>query len=171
MVGVSKKELLDFLELFDQELDRNIVLIAVGGTAMTLLGIKASTKDIDFNIPSDDDFKEFKHLNEKIKPGVKIDSWSSNMIFSEILPDDYLKETTEYKTRFKKIDVKILSPMDIACSKISRFSAADMEDIQSCIKYAKITKKRLAERASQYSHAGSDDIFEQNLKYIMENMF
>lgn len=171
MVEVSKKGLLDFLGLFDQELGRNIVLIAVGGTAMTLLGIKASTKDIDFNIPLDDDFKEFKRLNEKITPGVKIDSWPSNMIFSEILPDDYVKATTKYKTNFKKINVRILSPIDIACSKISRFSPADMEDIQSCIKYARITKNCLAERASQYSRAGSDDVFEQNLKYIMKNMF
>ena len=138
---------------------------------MTLLGIKASTKDIDFNIPSDEDFKKFKHLNEKIKPGVKIDFWHSNMIFSEILPGDYVKATTEYKTSFKKIDVRILSPIDIACSKISRFSPADAEDIQGCIKYARITKNRLAERASQYSRAGSDDVFEQNLKYIMKNMF
>ena len=171
MVGVSKKELLDFLELFDQELDRHIVLIAVGGTAMALLGVKASTKDIDFNIPSDDDFKEFKHLNVKIKPGIKIDAWPSNMIFSEILPSDYVKAVTGYKTGFKKIDVRILSPIDIACSKISRFSPADMEDIQSCIKYAGITKNHLAERASQYSRAGSDNLFKQNLKYIMENMF
>ena len=57
MVRVSKTELLGFLDLFDQELDKNIGLIAVGGTAMTLLGIKASTKDIDFNIPSKEDFE------------------------------------------------------------------------------------------------------------------
>ena len=168
---VSKKQLLDVLELFDQELGRNIVLMAVGGTAMTLLGIKASTKDIDFNIPLDDDFKEFKRLNEKIKPGVKIDFWSSNTIFSGVLPSDYVKAATEYKTRFKKIDVRVLSPIDIACSKISRFNVADMEDIQSCIKHAKITKNHLAKRASQYSRAGNDDVFKQNLKHIMENMF
>ncbi len=171
MAGVSKKELLDFLDLFDQELDRNIVLIAVGGTAMTLLGLKASTKDIDFNIPSNSDFKEFNRVNDRIKPGVKIDSWPSNIIFSEILPEGYVKLTTEYRTGLKKIDVRILSPIDIICSKISRFNEADMEDIRDCIKYASITKGHLAKRANQYSRAGSDDVFKQNLKYIMENLF
>lgn len=171
MVRVSKKELLGFLDLFDQELDRDIVIIAVGGTAMTLLGLKASTKDIDFNIPSDGDFKEFDRVNDRIKPGVKIDSWSSNMIFSEILPEDYVNSAIEYKTSFKRIKVMILNPIDIVCSKISRFSEADMEDIKDCIRYAHITKGRLAERASQYSSAGSDRTFEQNLAYIMENMF
>ncbi len=171
MARVSKKELLDFLGLFDQELDRDILLIAVGGTAMTLLGIKASTKDIDFNIPSDDDFKEFNRINDKIKPGVKIDSWSSNMIFSEILPKDYVKLTTEHKTSFKKIDVRVLSPMDIVCSKISRLNDPDAEDIRDCIKFASITKDHLIKRASQYSRAGSDYMFERNLKYIIERMF
>lgn len=171
MVRVSKKELLGFLDLFDQELDRNIVIIAVGGTAMTLLGLKASTKDIDFNIPSDEDFKEFNRVNDRIKPGVKIDSWSSNMIFSEILPEDYVDLATEYKAGFKKIRIRILNPIDIVCSKISRFSEADMEDIKDCIGYAHITKGRLAERASMYSRAGSDRVFEQNLMHIMKNMF
>ena len=171
MIRVSKTELLGFLDLFDQELDKNIGLIAVGGTAMTLLGIKASTKDIDFNIPSKEDFEEFKRVNDRIKPGVKIDVWPSNMIFSEILPEDYVKSTIEYKTNFKKIDVRILSPIDIACSKISRFSASDVEDIQDCIRHAKITKKHLAERASQYERAANEEVFRQNLDYIIENMF
>ena len=70
MARVSEKELLNFLDLFDQELDKNIVLIAVGGTAMTLLGLKASTKDIDFNIPLDEDLEEFERVKNKIKPGI-----------------------------------------------------------------------------------------------------
>ncbi|WP_088819838.1 DUF6036 family nucleotidyltransferase [Candidatus Mancarchaeum acidiphilum] len=150
---------------------REILLIAVGGTAMTLLGIKASTKDIDFNIPLEDDFNEFNRVYDRIKPGVKIDSWSSNMIFSEILPEDYVKSTIEYKTNFKKINVRILGPIDIICSKISRLNDSDMEDIKDCIKYAHITKAHLDKRADQYSRAGNDRIFEQNLKYIMENFF
>ena len=171
MERVSKKELLGFLELFDQELEKNIVLIAVGGTAMTLLGIKASTKDIDFNIPSEEDYKEFIRINKKIKPGVKMDCWSNDMIFSEVLPADYVMRATDYKTDFKKITVKILSPVDIACSKISRFDEADMEDIKDCVQYAKITRKNFVERAKQYSRAGNDEVFRQNLKYIVENMF
>ena len=171
MARVSEKELLGFLDAFDQELGGRIVLIAVGGTAMTLLGLKASTKDIDFNIPSEEDYKEFNRIYAKIKPGVKIDSWPSNMIFSEILPEDYVKATTLYETGFKKIEIRVLSPIDIICSKISRFNEADMEDIRDCIKYASITKEYLGNRASKYSRAGSDEVFGQNLKYIMENMF
>lgn len=117
MTRVSKTELLSVLESFDEQLTTKIVLVAVGGTAMTLLGIKPSTKDIDFNIPSENDFKEFIKLKNKIKPGVIIDCWSSNMIFSEVLPEDYIEKSKEYNSGFQKIKIKILSPLDIACSK------------------------------------------------------
>lgn len=171
MERISRKELLYALSLFDKNLNKDILLIAVGETAMILLGIKDSTNDIDFNIPSNDDFREFNRVNNKIKLDIKIDSWSSNMIFSETLPEDYIKSAIEYKTTFKKIDIWILNPIDIICSKISRLDDVDMEDIKDCIKYASITKVQLIKRASLYSRAGSDDIFEQNLKYIIENMF
>jgi hypothetical protein len=171
MDGISKKDLMDFLESFDLELDRRIMLIAVGGTAMTLLGIKASTKDIDFNIPSEKDFEEFARVKDKIKPGVKIDCWKSNMVFSEILPKDYAKIATGYKSRFSKIDIRLLNPIDIACSKISRSNEADMEDIRDCIEKFGITRTKLKERAQKYSRAGNDDTFNRNLEYILQNMF
>ena len=93
------------------------------------------------------------------------------MIFTELLPDDYIKKSTEFRSKFNKIKVKVLSHIDIICSKISRFNEADMEDIRDCIKYAKITKEQLAKRASQYSRAGNDETFRQNLDYIIGHMF
>lgn len=171
MGRISDEELLDLLNLYDEELDKQILVIAVGGTAMTLLKIKSSTKDIDFNIPYNDDFKEFTRVKNKIETDIKIDSWYSNLIFSEILPEDYIDLSIKYKTDFKNIDLRILNPIDIACSKISRLSDSDMSDIKSCIKYVNITKSQLIERASQYSRVGSDEVFELNLKYIIENIF
>jgi hypothetical protein len=46
--------LLGFLEEVDKEVERKVTLIAVGGTALTLLGAKPSTRDVDFTLPSDD---------------------------------------------------------------------------------------------------------------------
>lgn len=39
---LNNSKLLDFLEELDKELDGKIIVVAVGGTAMTLLGIKPS---------------------------------------------------------------------------------------------------------------------------------
>jgi len=51
---IDKSRLLDFLGLIDQEMPRQITLVAMGGTAMTLLDAKPSTLDIDFTGPGED---------------------------------------------------------------------------------------------------------------------
>ena len=168
---VAKNELLGFLEAFNSELNRKILLIAVGGTAMTLLGIKPSTKDVDFNIPSKEDFDEFKRVEAKISPGVRIDSYSSNMVFSEILPEDYVELATNYELKLDKISLRILNPLDIICSKISRFNEPDRQDIRDCIRNFKITKEQIKNRSKGYERAGSDKVFEEHLEDILQNMF
>ena len=45
---IKKEELLPYLEDMDRFLKKKVTLVAVGGTAMTLLNLKDSTKDIDF---------------------------------------------------------------------------------------------------------------------------
>jgi hypothetical protein len=56
---LDRKVLVGFLREVDKELIRNIILIAVGGTALTLLRAKPSTRDVDFTVPSRyyDDFQ------------------------------------------------------------------------------------------------------------------
>ena len=53
-MSFDNTKLLDFLGQIDRELSRKIVIVAVGGTAMTLVNAKSSTIDIDFTIPSRD---------------------------------------------------------------------------------------------------------------------
>jgi len=171
MKRVSKRQLLSVLESFDKRLSKKILLIAVGGTAMTLLGIKASTKDIDFNIPDKTDYNEFRRLYKRISPGVEIDYYGSNMVFSEVLPPDYTDKASDIMLRFKNIKIKVLNPIDIVCSKISRGNDADLEDIRDCIKVYKLKKSDVNKRAKLYSRAESDEMFRTNLKIILESMF
>ncbi len=44
---IDKDRLLDTFSAWDSYLKRKVHLIACGGTALTLLGVKDSTKDID----------------------------------------------------------------------------------------------------------------------------
>jgi hypothetical protein len=44
---LDKNRLLDILREWNRFLKRKVHLIACGGTAMTLIGVKPSTKDID----------------------------------------------------------------------------------------------------------------------------
>ena len=56
---IDKKSLLDNLSLWNSFLSRRVHLVACGGTALTLLGIKPSTKDIDLIVPEE---KEYQYL-------------------------------------------------------------------------------------------------------------
>ena len=76
---LDKSELLNFLEELNKELGRKITLIAVGGTAMTLLDLKPSTMDIDFTIPSSD-FPEYKRAEKNVPHGYKIDVYCARAL-------------------------------------------------------------------------------------------
>ena len=49
-MSLDNTKLLDFLGEVDKELSRKIVVVAIGGTAMTLVKAKPSTIDVDFTI-------------------------------------------------------------------------------------------------------------------------
>ncbi len=56
---IGKSELIDRLRLWNSYLRRRVRLVACGGTALTLLGLKESTKDIDLMVP---EAKEYDYL-------------------------------------------------------------------------------------------------------------
>jgi hypothetical protein len=61
---LDKQQLLEILKNWSHFLKRRVYLIACGVTAMTLWGVKASTKDVDFIIP---DKSEYTYLIRKLK--------------------------------------------------------------------------------------------------------
>ncbi len=70
---VPKESLIALIHAIDQNLEKTIEIYAVGGTAMTLLNLKASTKDIDFNLKDDSSKIIFKKALEKTRHGFHID--------------------------------------------------------------------------------------------------
>jgi hypothetical protein len=56
---LNKQTLTNFLEQWNTFLRSKVHLIACGGTALTLMDIKPSTKDVDFIVPIE---KEYRHL-------------------------------------------------------------------------------------------------------------
>src|SRR3989338_11455036 len=61
---IDKEGLLNTISAWDGFLKRKVHLIACGGTALTLLGVKESTKDVDFIIPKE---QEYGYLMEVLK--------------------------------------------------------------------------------------------------------
>ena len=60
---LNKHQLFEVLSLWNNFLRRRVHLVACGGTAMTLLEVKPSTKDVDF----DDCVSLFKSQGEHIE--------------------------------------------------------------------------------------------------------
>src|SRR3990170_860762 len=79
-IGISR--LVAFLAAVGRELPREIVLVAVGGTAMTILKVKRSTRDVDFTGPRAD-IELFKRTLRGIPHGMKVDTWPDGQVFSQ----------------------------------------------------------------------------------------
>jgi hypothetical protein len=167
---IKADRLIDFLREVDKELENEIQLNAVGGTAMTLLGLKTSTLDIDFDMSSEDK-KEFDRVLEIIPHGFKIDRFTEGYIFSQQLPEDYKENLQPIDEKFDKIGLFTLSPIDIVVTKISRLNERDEQDIESCIVKCKLTKEAIAQRAKQITHAGCEEIPKENLKIVLGKFF
>ncbi len=164
---ITKDDLINWLSEIDKRLNRKLVLVAVGGTALTLLGLKSSTIDIDFCIESKD--KEFFKFDKKFRVDLFLDGY----IFSEQLPDDYVKKSSKIKTNFKNIDLRALSLIDIIVTKAARYNARDEEDIASIIKLSEIKKEELEERYKEVreSFAGNTNDYDYNFDIILKRHF
>jgi len=165
---ITKNDLLEWLKTLDIKLKRKITLVAVGGTAMTLLGLKSSTIDVDFCIESKDK-KFFEIKNAKFK----IDFFLDGYIFSEQLPEDYIEKSSKVEANLENIDLRTLSPMDIIITKTARYNERDEEDITSLVKSTKIKKKELEERFRQVreTFAGNIKDYDYNFKIVLKRHF
>lgn len=161
------KDLTDFLEIIDNHLKNKIILVAAGGTAMTLLDLKSSTIDIDFTGPQKD-IEEFRTICNSIPHGKKIDTWFDGVVFSQFLPEDYIKKSIAIKTSLKNIDLRALHPVDIIVTKIGRLNSRDKEDIRMCIRRYSLSRDNIKERAKYVKEnlPGNKLIYEENLKFL-----
>src|SRR3989304_421993 len=105
-IGVSR--LLAFLALVGQELPHRITLVAAGGTAMTLLKVKRSTRDLDFTGPKAD-IEIFKRTLRGMPHGMKGGAWQAVRVFSQFLPSYYRRRSRKVRKE-GNIDLRALHP-------------------------------------------------------------
>src|SRR3989338_5703812 len=121
-MSLNKKTLFEFLEELDKEAKKPMTIVAVGGTAMTLVNAKPSTLDVDFTIAQG--YDEFSRLLKEIPHGFKVDYYQDGVVFTQILPDDYLKKSKKIK-KMRNITLMTLDPLDIIVTKIGRLNERD----------------------------------------------
>ena len=163
---IGKDALVKWLRTIDARLKNDIVLVAIGGTAMTLLGLKPSTIDVDFCIASEDK----KYFEEALDKKFKVDIFVDGYIFSEQLPDDYIEKSKDV-LELDKILLKVLSPVDIVITKSARLNARDEEDIRAIAKYVEREElvKRFEKVAGTYS--GREEDYRENFEYVLRMYF
>lgn len=163
---IGSKGLIEWLRGMDGKLQRKIIIVAVGGTAMTLLGIKPSTIDIDLCVSSSDK----KMLEQALDRKFRVDIFIDGFIFSEQLPDDYAEKSTGI-LELKNIMLKALSPVDIVITKCARLNARDEEDIKFIAK--KVDRTELLERFESVvgTYSGRSEDYRKNFEYVIQRYF
>ena len=179
----GKKDLLDNLGRWNDFLRKKIHLIACGGTALTLLGIKDTTKDIDFIVPIESEYdyliKVLQDLGYKPVTGA---GWSrgDNRIFDLFigkkvsttdLLESPLKEGNHLLFKeFSYLYLGVLNYYDIIISKLFRAISVDVDDCLAIVKARKdqidinLLKRRFLETSS---YDTSQEKVNKNLEYFL----
>lgn len=153
---IDNQALFDVLLEFNKYLTRKITIVSVGGTALTLLGKKSSTKDIDLcflDKSSRDIFiraakmigYDTESSSKILGRGVIIDMYTGGYIFAVQLQEAYFEKSIMIR-ELEKIDLFALSPLDLVITKTARLNKRDQEDIITIIKNYKIDQRELVER-------------------------
>lgn len=153
---IAARELFEILLELDNYLTRKIKLIAIGGTALTLLNKKSSTKDIDICFLNESDEKIFlktaERLGYKIQSARKlieqdlvIDYYCNGYIFCVQLEGDYFEKAIEIR-KMQKLELYALNPLDLVITKTARLNDRDQDDIKTILSSYPIDQKELVER-------------------------
>jgi len=164
---IEKQGLWDRLSAWDGFLKKKIHLIACGGTALTLLEVKPSTKDIDLMVPNIDEYEyligTLKQLGYKSVSGWGWDK-GDGFIFdlfrgksvhtTELLESPLIKGNHILVKEFSRIYLGVLNYNDLIISKLFRASSVDIDDCLMLIRSKKdeinfeLLKERFQETAA-----------------------
>jgi len=181
---IDKQGLFDRLSAWDGFLKRNVHLIACGGTALTLLGIKPSTKDVDLVVP---DISEHEYLINILQQlgykSITGSGWSrgDGFIFdlfrgkfvhtTELLKNPLDEDQHILVKEFNKVYLGVLNYYDIMITKLFRATSVDIEDCLMLLRSKRseidieCLEKRFKETAS---FDVSEDRVNKNLEYFLK---
>ncbi len=181
---INKQSLLDRISAWDSFLKRKVHLIACGGTAITFLGVKESTKDIDLIVPN---VGEHKYLISTLQElGYKsVTGWGwargDGFVFdlfrgkfvhtTELLNSPLEKGNHILIKEFNHIYLGVLNYYDIIISKLFRGTQIDNEDCLALLKSRRkeIDLKSMKERFKKTaSYDVSEDRVNNNLKHFLK---
>ena len=175
---ITAGRLMDTLDNWDGLMNFRVRMIACGGTALTLLELKESTKDIDFVIPDIGEYEKLIKFLGKIgyreKPGgwahtddplFLYQFWYGNRVFITDLLDSPLREGKHvFIKEWRHIYLGVLNLLDLIITKVFRGTQVDMEDCIRAFQGEKIDPQELFAR---YVNTASYDLNpDQKMQYF-----
>ncbi|MEA3399375.1 MAG: DUF6036 family nucleotidyltransferase [Patescibacteria group bacterium] len=179
---IDAEELFELLESISKFVDTKIKMYALGGTALTILKIKKSTRDIDINIHSQKEYKYIKKIFEEIgfekigtirwftQEGLAFDLFHGSSILGTHLLTDCLKKSKFIKA-FHNIELYTLALEDIIISKLARGDNRDFEDMKLIFEKEKINNKKLIERYKETMENSIVSEYKQKILDLVEIKF
>ncbi|HLC71789.1 MAG TPA: DUF6036 family nucleotidyltransferase [Candidatus Nanoarchaeia archaeon] len=178
----NAKELFELLESISTFVEEKVQMYALGGTALTILGIKPSTLDIDINIDSSKQynylckvfgqigFKRMGTIRWLTQEGLVFDVfYGSNILGTELLPD--CLEQSKFIRSFGLMELYTLSPYDIIISKLARGDERDFNDIRRILEKEKIDLRTLILRYQKTMERSTVGQYKQKLLDLIEIKF
>ena len=173
---IDKNTLLNILSIWDGHLRKKVHLIACGGTVLTLLNIKESTKDVDFIVPEEHEYryliKILKDLGYenitgagwRAEKGFIFDLYPGKKIFmTELLESPLKKGNNSLFKEFAHIYVGILNYYDLIISKLFRYASVDADDCMRLFK-AKNKEIDMEKLKARFYETSSYDISDERNK-------
>lgn len=174
------------LDNWDSLMNFNTRLIACRGTAMTLLNIKESTKDIDFVVPVENEYKRLMKFLKQIgyhdaggglqhpdDPNFIYQFWSGNQVFTTNLLDPILDHGKHIVVNeWRHIYLGAINLMDLIITKMFRGTSVDISDCIAVFMTGEIDAEQLLVRyrkAAQYDL--NPDKVMKNFIYFIEKLF
>ncbi|MCX5785628.1 MAG: hypothetical protein NTX59_08055 [Elusimicrobia bacterium] len=176
---ISNEQLWGILEGWDEYVPQKVHLIACGGTALTIQGIKASTKDVDFIVPVEEEYRALVQTLRKLgykqatgtgwsrENGFVFDLFRGDRVYVTGLLEPPLKqENHTFIKSFKKISVGALNDYDLIITKMFRGTSVDIEDCLKLIEFrtGSFDLKKLKDRYAEHAK------YDVNPERMMQNL-
>ncbi|MDP4012457.1 MAG: hypothetical protein Q8R00_02520 [Candidatus Nanoarchaeia archaeon] len=147
----TRENLLKLLQVIDVKLNSKVVLVSLGGTALTLMGIKEVSYDIDFIVVSAENQKEFYDLYYKTVDELKL-TQGQYPLFTEfdlglLQVKDYLQNSSLFnEIPLKHITLYAMGLFDIILTKNYRDLERDRNDITDIMKATPVYRSKIKAR-------------------------
>jgi hypothetical protein len=174
---ITSDRLLDTLDNWDGVMNSRVQLIACGGTALTLLKLKESTKDIDFVVPVVAECEKLIKFLSTIgysekgggwahpdDPLFLYQFWCGSRVFTTELLDSPLDAGKHIAIKeWPHIYLGALNLIDLIITKMFRGTGLDVDDCITVFETGQVNAEELFER---YSEAARYDL---NPDKMMQN--